>query len=435
MQGMILVPRSALWLVAIPLVAIACATTLDEAGEEIALIHADPRYDSLFPYYVELCAVSQIRARFTGYGGSPGHAAMYVKGACRSSDTEFPTLEVCGPEVDLSDPESGSGVSVNKMFRNVNWTAVPGKELFYYGDLEPDERLTKESAIATIYGAEQQGVFRGVEVHGSYEPPPGDEEALLFLAAAETLGTDFALNFGRTVFCSRLPLARRELEDVIGYLNGLNREYALGEADYNWSGYNDNCSHTLHNSLAAAGVWKHKSVRSYKLGQLANLSVPANEFADLAILSMTFPIEDFDEVYGDRTLRESLLERGWLPTRHGAMLEVIPIHQRNDLYDTRMRIFMLRSPFRRAKGRRVDSLFDEPRNTDLETNLVYFRGLYQGILEGRPVDWNDALEGDEREAARAVYYRYIEAQLADVNDKIERLGRVRSRPDARAADR
>ena len=36
------------------------------------------RYDALFPYYVELCAVSQIRANFTEHGGSPGQDSGHV---------------------------------------------------------------------------------------------------------------------------------------------------------------------------------------------------------------------------------------------------------------------------------------------------------------------------------------------------------------------
>ena len=165
--------------------------------------------------------------------------------------------------------------------------------------------------MAAIYDAEAAGVFEGVDIHGAYKPPPGDEEARLYLAAAETLGTDFALNFGRTIFCLRLPLERRQLEDVIEYLNDLNRDYARGGYDYNWRGYNDNCSHTLHNSLAAAGVWPYKSIASYRLGQLANLSVPANEFAELALLTTSFPIDDFERILDDPVLRRFLYSQGW----------------------------------------------------------------------------------------------------------------------------
>jgi hypothetical protein len=415
-------PRNRSGLLALALLGLgtACATVATHQGP-LPPVGLDPRYDALFPYYVELCAVSQIRAHFAAHGGSPGHAAMYVKGACRDGFTDFPTLKVCEPEVDLTDPESGSGVSVNKLLRNVNWIATPGKRLFYYGNLEPDEVLDKEKALAAIYAAEAAGVFKGVDIHGTYKPPPDDRDAQLYLAAAETLGTDFALNFGRTVFCSRLPLERPQLEEVIEYLNDLNRDYALGGYDYNWSGYNDNCSHTLHNSLAAAGVWPEKSIASYRLGQLANLSVPANEFAELALLSTSFPIDDFERILDDPVLRRTLAQRSWLPVRHGAMLKVIPVHQKNELYETDVAIFMLKNPFRRRKSRTVDELFDEPRNTDLEANLLHFQQLYRRILAERPSDWQAVAEDAADRRARAHYYRHIEAQLEDVTEKMARL--------------
>jgi hypothetical protein len=41
----------------------------------------DARYETLFPYYVELCSVSQFRPVDRRGGGSPGYAVMYLKGA------------------------------------------------------------------------------------------------------------------------------------------------------------------------------------------------------------------------------------------------------------------------------------------------------------------------------------------------------------------
>ena len=409
--------RRAASLAAALLLASACATVT--MHEQLPRIGKDSRYDALFPYYVELCALSQIRANFAPHGGSPGHAAMYIKGACRDDSTEFPTLKVCDPEVDLADPEAGTGVSVNRFLRNVNWMAVPGKALFYYGNLEPEEMLNVEAGLAAIDAADRAGVFRGLEIHDP--PAPDDEEAMLYLAASETLGTDFALTFGRTMYCARLPLGRRQLVDIIDYLNDLNRDYALGGRDYRWSGYSDNCAHTLRNSLAAAGIWAPKSVATYRLGQLANLSVPANEVADLALLITEFPIDDIGKIVGDDIQRRTLARRNWLPRRHGAMVKLIPVHQRNELYETDVAIFMLRNPLRRGKSRKVGALYSLPRNTDLEANLLYYKQLYADILADRPEDWQ-ALPGDTaKHRARSHYYQYIEAQLADVNEKIAKL--------------
>ena len=414
-------PNRSRWaasLLAALVLASACATVVTHQGP-LPTIGLDSRYDALFPYYVELCALSQVRANFAPHGGSAGHAAMYVKGACRDDSTEFPTLKLCDQDVDLTDPEAGTGVSVNKLLRNVNWMAVPGKRLFYYGNLGPGDVLNVETGIAAIDAAKRAGVFRGLDIHDS--PPDDDEEAILYLTASETLGTDFALNFGRTVYCARVPLGRRQLVDMIEYLNDLNRDYARGGKDYSWSGYNDNCSHTLHNSLAAAGVWAPKSIASYRLGQLANLSVPANEFAELALLITEFPIDDVDAIVGDDIQRRTLARRNWLSTRHGAMLKLIPVHQRNELYETDVAIFMLKNPLRRSKSRKVEALYGLPRYTELEANLLHYQKLYAEILADRPEDWRSRPRDTAKRRARAHYYTYIEAQLADVNEKLAKL--------------
>ena len=55
----------------------------------------DPVYEQLFPYYVELCATSQFRSKLKGEGGVAGHAAMYIKGACKDEQAPFPQLRRC----------------------------------------------------------------------------------------------------------------------------------------------------------------------------------------------------------------------------------------------------------------------------------------------------------------------------------------------------
>ena len=91
----------------------------------------DPAYDRLFPYYVELCATSQFRAKLKGEGGVAGHAVMYIKGACKDERASFPQVRRCHTAAtELDDPEHGVGVSVGRWFRNINWVAVPGYKLF-----------------------------------------------------------------------------------------------------------------------------------------------------------------------------------------------------------------------------------------------------------------------------------------------------------------
>ena len=129
--------------------------------EAVPTIQAPPQYDNLYPYYVELCAVSQIRAKFAPHGGSPGHAVMYLKGVCRDHEAAFPTIKVCDAgSVDLRDPETGVGISVNKLLKNVNWIAVPGKRLFFGATLRTISSWDKSHARSTIQAAEGYGDIR-----------------------------------------------------------------------------------------------------------------------------------------------------------------------------------------------------------------------------------------------------------------------------------
>src|SRR5262245_49464642 len=101
-------------------------------AEGFAYHEPDPRYEELFPYYVELCAVSQFRSKQFGPGGIPGHAGMYLKGACRDTDAPYPKLRRCTRNAtDPGDPEHGVGISVNRWFRSVNWIAVASRSVFF----------------------------------------------------------------------------------------------------------------------------------------------------------------------------------------------------------------------------------------------------------------------------------------------------------------
>ena len=265
------------------------ASLLSEDGIDFA-VHAEARphhrrrrpstvYDVLFPYYVELCATSQFRSKLTGAGGIAGHAVMYIKGACKDEQASFPQLRRCRVvATELDDPEHGAGVSVGRWFRNVNWVAVPGYKLFYQGNLDMSERLTQAHFDATVRDAIDKGVYNGVEFHDY--PAASSGASLENFIANHGIGTDFALQFARSVFCARLPVTEPMLDEVIAFLNDKNREYAEGDADYNWSVWADNCVHTLRNALAAANIWSPLSVRAVKFLQLFNLAVPANEFVN-----------------------------------------------------------------------------------------------------------------------------------------------------------
>ena len=136
--------------------------------DDIIIEHRpDAEYEKLFPYYVELCAASQFQSKLTGEGGGPaGHAIIYIKGACNDENTPFPQLRRCrGVATSLKDPEHGAGVSVNQLFKNVNWVATPGYELVFSGGPAPRERLTLARFRAVEQQAIAKGIYRGVTFH------------------------------------------------------------------------------------------------------------------------------------------------------------------------------------------------------------------------------------------------------------------------------
>jgi hypothetical protein len=389
----------------------------------------DPSYDQLFPYYAELCATSQFRSKIKGFGGVPGHAVMYLKGACKDESAPYPRLRRCSRvATDPYDPEHGAGVSVNRWFRNVNWVAIPGQGLFYGGNLPAGERLTQAHVDATLRQAVDAGVFDGVELH-EY-PTPEPERSLEDFVRRQSLATDFALQYGRSVFCARLPMTEVMLDEAMDFLNELNHHYATGEADYDWSGFADNCVHTLRNSLAAAGVWTPLSVRAIKFRQIFNLAIPANEFVNLALLGAEGPIDDYGRIYGDEVQRDALMEFGWLPTRHGALVKSLPVHSDNEVYDTTLRLFALQSPFRQGAYRQAVRLLDDERFVELGANLHHFSRVYGQILEDRDEEGFGiaSLRGDRYRRVRRRYYDYIEEQQEEV------VSMLAQRPASEAAE-
>ena len=384
-------------------------------------IEPDPLYEELVDYYVELCAISQYRPLGAPLGGIPGHAVMYLKGACRDESAGYPRLRPCAQaETDTSSHEHGAGVSVNRWFKNVNWVATPGKRLFYDGNLGRYQTLDQAHLTATAQEAVDLGLYRGIELHPKPEqdaPPPMTE-----FVREDSLGTDFALRYGRSVFCTRIPMEPTMMQDTMDYLNALNDEYQKGDVDYNWSGYSDNCVHTLHNALAAAGIWKPKSVRAVKIRQFFNIAVPANTVIELAKLSNGYPIEDFSKIRGDEVRWHKLVEGGWLPAAPGSLVQVLAVHQENELYDSKYRLFVLEGWFSASTSKRATELLSDGRYTSVDANLRFFRNRYQRILaEREDPGVLDKVRGSNYLEDRRIYYDYIASQLEVVKQSIEQL--------------
>jgi hypothetical protein len=379
----------------------------------------DRAYEELFPYYAELCAVSRFDRLGIERGGNAGHGVLYLKGVCRDEAASFPTVRVCPARVDdLRDPRHGVGISVQGAFRNVNWAAYPGRELFFNGNLRRGRPLTQAHFVATRDAIVAQGLLRGVEVYPEKLTGvlPGTREQVV---AESLLGTDVAIRFARSVFCASIPLERAQLERAVEHLNGLNRRYQTDERGYQYNVYYDNCVRALHDTLAAAGVWAPREQRSRFLGQLTQMGVPGNEFTNLAIRANLFPVERFAAVRRDAAMRQSLETLDWLPARHGALLKSAPVHRPNELYDTSLQMFVLEGPGER-ETKEARRLFADARYTQLEPNLLYWDERYARILAERsePRRWWGSAADD---ALRERYYRYVAEQRAEVQELLRRL--------------
>src|SRR5882724_7683213 len=72
-------------------------------------------YTSLFPYYSEFCAVSEIKkkpdhgVKIVG-GGPGGHSVLYLNGVCRVADAGYPTIALCAEGGSMEG--RGVGISV-----------------------------------------------------------------------------------------------------------------------------------------------------------------------------------------------------------------------------------------------------------------------------------------------------------------------------------
>ena len=272
----------------------------ETAGDRVLPVRLpEPAYEELFPYYAELCALSQFERIGVVKGGNAGHGVLYLKGVCRDEDAAFPTLKMC-PEVvnDLNDPHHGVGISANERLKNVNWIAYPGRQLFFNGNLKRGQTLTQKHFDATARYLVESGLLRGVEVHEELLPKsPGRAAQDVF--AEYLLGSDVAIRFARSVFCSTLPLKREQMERVVGYLNERNRHYATETRPISGA------STTTTASTSCAMPWppppsgRRVPWTRGRCVQFFNMSVPANAAVNLATRANLFPLEDFGAVHGD----------------------------------------------------------------------------------------------------------------------------------------
>ena len=416
-----------------PLASLAARLAL--SPEEIVTeLSPDEVYEAVIPRYAEICATSQWRKKVGGQGNPFGHAIIYLKGACRDASAPYPQLRRCADVATASDdPEHGVGVSVGRFFRNVNWVAIPGRGLVFDGETGQGAPVTEASLEAAVRRAVELGVFDGVELHAPYSA--SDPQSLADFVAIHSVGTDFALRYARTVFCARTPVTGSQLDEIIAFLNDKNREYATGEADYDWNLFNHNCVHTVRNALAAANVWTPISVGEIRLRALLNLAVPANEFVNLALRGADGPVDDIGDIMSDGSARDALHDFGWLPRRHGALVKVLPAHPENEMFDPGFRLFAVQSLMRMGVTAEAVRLMSDPVHTDLEANLAHYADLYAAAerRNAAAADPIASVRGDPNRRAARILQGYLGEQKRETEALLERVRALKAERDDMAA--
>jgi hypothetical protein len=393
----------------------------------------DQLYGSLYPYYAEFCAVSQIRKK-PGFGadtsgGPGGHSVLYLNGVCRDRGAGYPTIALCADGNSVAS--QGVGLSVNAHFKNANWVATDGPNFFFDGDLARDEKLTRAAYDRTQAKAEQMGLLDGIVFHPEVfddMPPGADRRDYMYEVS---VATDYAIAFGRDRYCARVPVTRDQMAKIVTYLNGVNAIYKDGSKDFVWNVLQNNCTHLAHNALAAAGLWNDWETDQFFLFAAFDFPVPKNEFVNAMRRANDMDLTDLRAVYRDRAARNSLIENDRLPAEPGVLAEAVPVTQDNDIYDTKLKLIFYDQPLLGPYQRRFRAIFAEPRYTDIEANLRYFSVLYQKIgAERQPLAHYLTAQSPERREDFAVFYArfydHIDREAAKVTAQLDALSSVPS---------
>ncbi len=388
-------------------------------------------YGHFYPYYAELCALSEIRKK-PGFGvplrsGMGGHSVLYLNGVGRDREAGYPMLRVCNP--DASPARHGVGISVNSHYKNANWIAAEGRDFVWRGALARGEHLTRDVYMRTQQCAKTLGFLDGVEFHHHLFAGKPKGMAIRDYMYELSVASDYALCFGRNVYRARVPLDHRQMTAIVAFLNDLNAPYRDGSRVFQWRVLNNNCSHVAHNALAAAGIWAPWPTGQFFALAAFKFPVPKNEFVDLVLRTNDLPIEDPDTIYRDEIARNLLLRNDMLPTVPGALAIATPVIPDNDIYVTeRLRLIFYDNPFWGPYRQRFLRIFSDPRYVDLRANLDHFAQVYKRALarrRGAPEEmaapYATRARSPDHTRFYAAYDRYIAQALAGVTGRLARL--------------
>jgi hypothetical protein len=411
-------------------------------------------YTSIYPYYAEFCALSQIKKK-PGFGADirgqiGGHSVFYLSDACRDPGTDYPVLRLCDGSADVQGADAqgtnaqgtnvqgthvdepqddGVGISMNEHFSNAKWVAIPGRDFFFDGGLPRDHGLTRADYVDGKAQAKQLGIYRGV----TFQPWVFDDKHAGVSQEdwkyEVSIGTDYAISFARGRFCARVPVTRAQTARMITFLNAQNAPYRDGKEVFVWSVFQDNCIHLAHNALAAAGVWDEWPIDMPLPFAIFDFPVPKNELVNLVQRIDDPPDLDLMAIYHDETAAQSLAQFGRLPWLPGAVIEARPPQRPNKVYDTDVALVFYDDPITGRYRRRFDAMLGNPRYVNVEQNLEYFAATYRRLSADRkPLDtWlaeDQFRTPAERQRFTDFYHRfyaYLDHEHIAIDAKLARL--------------
>ncbi|APH58807.1 hypothetical protein [Granulibacter bethesdensis] len=404
------------------------------AAEDFSRLHPhteaeEQAYTRLFPYYVDICATSQIQKK-PGFGASDrggvgGHMGFFLHGACADRDAHYPVLHLCRP-----GEEDGVGIGMDAHFSSAKWSAARGRSFFFHGGMSPDETLTPARYTQILQQARQDGVLDGISFHDDrFDEKPAavsDEDWKYQLTA----GTDFALGMGRGTYCARVPVSQKDMLQIIDFMNAQNAPYRSGKEVFRWSVFTDNCGHLAHNALNAAEYWPEWPIDRPMLLAIFDFPVPKNEYVNVMMRSQSLPLEDVAALYRDDDIRAMLLSENRLPPGPGVLSVFEPPQARNQVYDVDnlMLLFYDEAIIGRYRHRFQD-IQSEPRFYDLHANILWWHDRYAQLIASRhPAEWwlqRLTLTPAGRADFRIFYdryYEYLDRQLDWTAQALHQLG-------------
>ena len=369
-----------------------------------------PSYSQIYPRYAEVCYATQLVYKHGSSGGSFGHNAMFLRGACRDAHAPLPILRSCLPNEMLGE-DSGVSVSMDNNFANVSWVSVEGKSFFLNGGVRPGEALDADRAIGLVQEAVDRGYFEGVRMNAPLAARKPAWRTDAYWTAFQSLGTDYGITLGRDAYCVKIPVTESMMNKIILHLNNVNRRAQV--QGNRWSEFGNNCADLIYNALAAAGIGKGKIENAGFVSDILQneRAIPETLLADLARLTdlATLPkFEPFVTDAGAMTNAINLLKNeNWMARQPGVIFEGFRLHSFGNAVFENVHVFR-GDPLDAfgADTKIVSQAFASPARTDLGANLQLAHEQFTlALTQSRASSASEAT---------AAYVRYLKNEIKKI---------------------